>query len=212
MKKPTTPAAQPDPDDPRLQPPSTAAFMEPAPDTDARPDDGRWADRGVAPRKDPGTIWVVVADEAFARILTTTATPGALEPVETLKDPAAHAKEGELHVHDAGRRAGRVSHEGGHLTRVAAGGASLTVSASDAEKHLEARDFAHRVAQHLAAALQQKRYDGLRLVAAPRFLGKLRQELDARVRAVVVEEVGKDLIRLSDHEVAKRLLPPPKKS
>ncbi|HEV7575769.1 MAG TPA: host attachment protein [Caldimonas sp.] len=211
MRKPADPPPPPDPDDPRLQPDTTAAYLEPAPGVEARPDRGRWANRGVAPLANQGTVWVVVADEAIARILSA-AAPGVLEHVETLKDPDAHAKEGELHVHDAGRRAGRLSHDGGQPTRVGAGGASLTRSAGDEEKHLEARDFARHVAEHLAAALQQKRYDKLRIVAAPRFLGKLREELDPAVKAAVVEEVLKDLVRASDHEIAQRLFPPPKTS
>ena len=154
-----------------------------------------------------GTGWVVVADEAIARFLTTTDTPGRLDPLEALTDPAAHAKEGELHVNDAGRRSGRVSHDGGHAG--AAGGAgsgSITASAGDDNRHLEARSFAKRVAQHLATALQDKRYDTLRIVAAPRFLGALRPELSTAVKAVVVSELAKDLIHVSDDDIAKRLL------
>ena len=173
---------------------------------DDRPDDGRWANRGVTPRAGQGIGWVVVADEAIARILTTTDVPGALDPVEALTDPAAHAKEGELHVNDAGRRGGRVSGEGGHGgPRSGAGSASVTASAGVENRHLEARTFARRVAQHLATALQQKRYDTLRIIAAPRFLGLLRQELADAVRAVVTDEVSKDLIHASDDEIAQRL-------
>ena len=178
--------------------------------TDDRPDDGRWANRGVTPRANQGTGWVVVADEAIARILTTTDVPGALDPVEALTDPAAHVKEGDLHVNDAGRRGGRVSREGGHGgPRSGAGSTSVTASAGPENRHLEARAFARRVAQHLATALQQKRYETLRIVAAPRFLGHLRQELDAAVRAVVRDELAKDLIHVSDDEIAKRLLEAP---
>ena len=173
---------------------------------DDRPDDGRWANRGVTPRAGQGTGWVVVADEAIARILTTGEVPGALDPVEALTDPAAHAKEGELHVSEGGRRGGRVSGEGGHGgPRSGAGSASVTASAGVENRHLEARAFARRVAQHLATALQQKRYDSLRIIAAPRFLGHLRQELDDAVRAVVTDEVSKDLIHASDDEIAQRL-------
>ena len=102
------------PPDPRLQIEIPTARSDAAPDADARADDGRWANRGVTPRADQGIGWVVVADEAIARILTTTEAPGTLDPVEALTDPAAHTKEGDLHVNDAGRRGGRVSREGGH--------------------------------------------------------------------------------------------------
>ena len=197
--------------DPRPEPARTSPRADAASGTEDRPDDGRWANRGVIPREGQGTGWVVVADEAIARILTTTEVPGALDPVEALTDPTAHAKEGELHVNEAGRRAGRVSHDAGQGggPRGASGGTSLTASAGTENRHLEARAFARLVAQHLGVALQQKRYDTLRIIAAPRFLGHLRQELDAAVRAVVVDEIAKDLIHASDDEIAKRLFEAP---
>ena len=174
------------------------------PGTDERADNGRWANRGVVPREGQGIGWVVVADEAIARILTTTDVPGTLDPVEALTDPAAHTKEGDLHVNDAGRRSGRVSHDNGQ-GGPGLGSASVTASAGDDNRHLEARGFARRVADLLGVALQQQRYGTLRLVAAPRFLGLLRAELDAAVRTVVVEEIGKDLVHAADDEIARRL-------
>jgi hypothetical protein len=107
------------------------------------PDDGRWADRGVAPRTGNRIGWVVVADEAIARILVSDdETPGALRPERALTDPKAHAKEGELD-HERGRRSGVVSSEGGQPAgRNAGGGASLVNSAGEEDVHLEAKSFA----------------------------------------------------------------------
>lgn len=171
---------------------------------------GRWANRGVAPRDHAGTGWVVVADEAIARILATTDVAGVLEPVEELTDPAAHAREGDLHVNDGGRRGGAVSHDsgrsGGRGGRTSAGSTSITASAGEENAHLEARDFARRVARHLATALQQKRFATLRIVAAPRFLGLLRQEIDAPLKATIVAEIDKDLIHAADDDIARRVL------
>src|SRR5215217_4799589 len=42
------------------------------------------------------TIWVVVADEAIARILCMPQKGGQLEPVEELTDPTAHASGSDL--------------------------------------------------------------------------------------------------------------------
>ena len=191
--------------DARAASPTARTDSDSADDT-IRSDDGRWADRGVVPRSGIGTTWVVGADEAIARILVTGAAPGTLDPVEALTDPAAHSKEGELHVNDGGRRGGRVSGEGGGAGPGSAGSTSATASAGDSERHLTARAFARRVAGRLAEALRQKRYDALRIVAAPRFLGLLRAELDAAVRAAVVAELDKDLIHESDADIARRLL------
>ena len=140
------------------------------------------------------TVWVLVADEAIARILH---WPERRRPrdVEALTDPAAHAKEGDFHARRR-RPARRVAPHGSrqnspHRLR---GTASVTASAGEDEQHLEAQAFARRVAQHLAEALRQKRFDELRIVAAPRFLGHLRKELDGAVSATVAAELSKDLI------------------
>lgn len=163
-----------------------------------RSDAGSWAQQGVVPRQGQGTGWVLVADEAIARILTThDDTPGMLDALEALTDPAAHTKEGDLKTNDAGRRG-----------VPGTAGAGLTASAGDASRHQEARSFAKRVATHLADALRQKRYATLRIAAAPRFLGLLRQELDANVKAVVVQELDKELTHASDDDVARRFFPP----
>ena len=85
------------------------------------------------------------------------------------------------------------------------GTASVTASAGEEDQHLEAQGFARRVAQHLGDAWRQKRFDDLRIVAAPRFLGHLRKELDAHVSAAVSGELNKDLIHEGNGEITRRL-------
>lgn len=171
---------------------------------DAGRNDGRWADRGVVPRSGGRSAWVVVADEAIARFLGSDPdVPGELHPLPALTDPAAHAREGELHVNEGGRRAGAVGGQGAAGPRGGAG-SSVVASAGLEDKHLEARAFAKRVAARLAEAHRQKQFEELTLMAAPRFLGLLRQELDATVRAAVVHELDKDLIHESDADIATR--------
>ena len=87
----------------------------------------------------------------------------------------------------------------------------MTSSAGEDEQHLEAQSFARRVADLLAEALRQKRFDELRIVAAPRFLGLLRKELDGHVKAAVADELSKDLIHESNADLMRRLFPPPPK-
>jgi len=174
---------------------------------EGRPANARWADRGVAPDLAAKTVWVLVADEALARILQWPEEGDELEEVEAITDPAAHAKEGDFQRDASGRRAGvapQGSRQGSPQHRLR-GTASVTASAGEEEQHLEAQDFARRVAQHLADAWRQKRFDELRIVAAPRFLGQLRKELDAHVSAVVSDELNKDLIHEGNGEITRRL-------
>ena len=177
---------------------------------DDRADHGRWADRGVVPRTDDRTLWVLVADEAIAKILRWPETGDQLESVEAITDPAAHARERDFDRDAQGRRAGSAPHgsrqNSPHRLR---GESSVTASAGEADQHLEAQGFARRVAQHLAEALRQKRFDELRIVAAPRFLGHLRKELDPQVSAAVTEEINKDFIHYDEGELTRRLFPQP---
>jgi protein required for attachment to host cells len=170
-------------------------------------DDGRWADRGVVPRDGSKTVWVLVADEALARILRWPDDGDELEDVEAITDPAAHAREGDFQRDAAGRRAGSApqgSRRSSPQHRLR-GESSPVTSAGEQDLHLEAQAFARRVAAHLADALRQKRFDELRIVAAPRFLGYLRKEIDANVKATVTDELSKDLIHEGNSALSKRL-------
>lgn len=146
------------------------------------------------------TIWVVVADEAIARILERNADSGELEPVEELTEPAAHAKGQDLRRDAVGRRAATGS------GRLATPG-NATASAGVDERHLEADGFARRVAAHLEAALHAGRYDELRLVAAPRFLGLLRKQLHSEVSKRVSESLDKDLVHMVNSDITARVFP-----
>ena len=150
------------------------------------------------------TIWVVVADEAIARILSWPEVGDELEPVEELTDPAAHAKGSDLRDDARGRRAGNDGTAAGHKLR---GASSATAGAGLDEKHQEAEAFARRVALHLAQAQQQQRFDELLLVAAPRFLGLLRKAIAKPVAAAVTESLDKDLIHDSNRDLTQRLFP-----
>lgn len=153
------------------------------------------------------TVWVLVADEAIARILQWPEVGDELESVEEITDPDAHANASDLRRDAYGRRAGAApqgSRQGTQQHRLR-GAASVTSSAGEADQHLEAEGFAKRVAQHLSQALQQQRFDELRIVAAPRFLGLLRKTLDANVASRVTDEINKDLVHLENSDITQRL-------
>jgi hypothetical protein len=119
---------------------------------DGRTDDGRWAAKGVVPRADAKTIWVLVADEAIARILRWPEQGDTLESVEELTDPAAHAKEGDFNRDAQGRRAGVAPHGSRQNTpHRLRSTSSVTASAGEEDRHLEAQGFARRVAMPQAA-------------------------------------------------------------
>ncbi len=138
------------------------------------------------------TVWVLVADEAIARILQWQPGERLLDPVEELTDPLAHAFDRDLRRDAYGRR-----------------NSTVTASAGEDETHLVAERFARQVCDHLAQALQQRKFDALRVVAAPKFLGLLRQAMDARVAAVITDELNKELVHDRAEDLVERLFPLP---
>ncbi|RZL00807.1 MAG: host attachment protein [Rubrivivax sp.] len=151
--------------------------------------------------------WVVVADEAIARILARPADTGDLDSVEEITDPDAHAKGAEFRKDAEGRRSGGVARGGGPQAGTGPGPASVTSAAGEDDRHQEAERFARRVATHLAEALQQNRFTDLKLIAAPRFLGLLRKALSPQVAKLVSESLDKDLVHLGNQDITRRLFP-----
>ena len=140
--------------------------------------------------------WVVVADEAIARILERPRAGAELVAVEELTDPDAHAKAADLHHGPHGRRAGL------------GGGSQATVSAGDSERHQHAKLFAARIAERLALRHRERRFDALHVVAAPRLLGYLRAALEPGVAGAVVDTLDKDVVQESHAELTRRLFGP----
>jgi len=132
-------------------------------------------------------VWVLVADEAIARILEKP-LEGRLVPVEELVDRDAHAREAEFRHGPSGRR----------------GGAS-TVSAGDSERHQHAQVFAEHIADRLEACHRDGRFDQLHIAAAPRMLGYLRPSLTPIVATAVARTLDKDLVHESPDELTRHL-------
>ena len=63
------------------------------------------------------------------------------------------------------------------------------------------------MAQRLAQHHQEGRFASLKVVAAPRFLGYLRQAWSPQVAATISDELDKDLVKADLDELEKRLLP-----
>jgi protein required for attachment to host cells len=144
--------------------------------------------------------WVVLADEGRARILAWHGDSETdLEEVEELTDAAAHADTADLRRDAYGRRAG---------SGTQGIGGNATSSAGEEKLDHEADLFARRVADHLSRAHQQHKYERLRIAAAPKFLGRLRKQLDAQVKQAVEDELDKDLLQLDRRALTQRLFPP----
>jgi protein required for attachment to host cells len=138
-------------------------------------------------------VWILVADEAIARLLEQPEEGGDLVPVEALTDPDAHASEADMQHSPHGRRAG-----GGTVGHA-------TVSASDSERHQHAQVFAGQIAAHLLARHREGRYGRLHVVAAPRMLGYLRKALERDLADVVASTLDKDVVHETPAQLTERL-------
>jgi protein required for attachment to host cells len=83
-------------------------------------------------------------------------------------------------------------------------GASSDRRGADASGHA-ATIFAAQIADRLHKGRTANRYQELVLIAAPRFLGVLRQALDSATASLVRGTLDKDFGGLSDRELLERL-------
>ncbi len=138
-------------------------------------------------------IWVVVADEAKARILSTSKSTDPLIEIQSLSSSEAYDREQDL-VSDKPGRGSNGSGQGKH--------------AMD-EKMTHKEQYAVRFAKELADLLeknqQKKTYMNLIVVAAPHFLGLLRKELGKGVTELVSLEIDKDLTMMEPQAIREHL-------
>jgi protein required for attachment to host cells len=131
------------------------------------------------------TTWIVAADASRARILQV-ADRERLVEVDNLVNPDARLQNREIDT-DA-----RTRFPGGNTS-------DPEVDAVEHRNEL----FAKRVADYLESARNDQRYEQLVLVAAPKMLGQLRQELDKEVKKLVLDEVPKDLSWFNAQEIER---------
>lgn len=138
------------------------------------------------------TQWIVIADAAAARFYARTPN-GELKRQGADYHDESRQHEGDLRtggkgeVHDS---AGSGQHQADPQTRTS-------------EKHADI--FAKQVAAKLKSAHNDKAFDELVLVAAPSFLGHLRDKLDKNVADVVAETIDKDWTSHDDEQIARQL-------
>jgi len=137
--------------------------------------------------------WVVAADSSRARILSAESRNGALVEVEALVRP-----ESRLHGQDLlSDSPGRAFDSGGQ-------GRHAMGTRNDV-KQQEAIRFAKQVSERLTSAHSHGRFEKLYIVAAPAFLGLLRESLHAPVQQLIAGEVSKNLASHGIEEIRQHL-------
>lgn len=135
------------------------------------------------------TTWVLAADGSRARIFEISEADGHLHEIEDMFNPAGRALDQEINAEPKDRFYGKGD------------GVGHTTEADPEPAQKEAERFSKRVADHLDHCRNEHRFDKLRVVAAPRMLGLIREKLSKEVQKMVEEEIPKDVSNLKEHEM-----------
>jgi protein required for attachment to host cells len=134
------------------------------------------------------TTYIVVADAARARIFTR-------EGRELSEQEDLFNAEGRLHEGDL------VTDLGSDVNNEVPVRSSGSSGEHDTAREHEVEFFAKQVVEYLQKARTDNRLDKLVLVASPRFLGRLRDNLDTATRDLVIGTLDKELTKASPDEI-----------
>ena len=126
--------------------------------------------------------WVVVAESSRAKVFELEEQGKGLREVENLTHPASRQHEQEMTSSLPGRSFDSL------------GGQRHVMEEPTSPKHQEAIVFSKQIAARLEAARSAGEFDKLVLMAAPAFLGLLREALSAPTAKLVAAEVHKNLV------------------
>jgi protein required for attachment to host cells len=135
-----------------------------------------------------GTTWIVAADGTRARIFEMHAEH-RLSEIADLSNPEGRANDNEIASYTSGE--GRP------------GPRTNTQEPSAADHSVDM--FSKHVADYLETARTQNRYGRVYLIAAPKFLGRLREDVSAGVRQLIAEELDKDISWFNARDIERYL-------
>jgi protein required for attachment to host cells len=136
--------------------------------------------------------WVIVADSYRARFFDVESRNGPLLEFKTLLQPDARFPERDLVSDAPGRSKDRSERR-------------QTLESRTDAKTQDMIEFARLVASELERARNDGGYTQLIIVAAPAFLGELRNHLSKSVLEMVVLEIDKDLSQLQSDVIRTHL-------
>lgn len=137
--------------------------------------------------------WILVADSANARIFEADAIHGPLKEIRDLANSEAHLMNRDLDSDGPGKGSG-------------GGGEHHAMDTTSNSKDHEIEGFARYVVHELDAARKQNLFEQVIFVAAPSFLGLMREMVSGPLSDMVVYELDKNLGKLDSEEVGKRII------
>jgi len=137
--------------------------------------------------------WVLVADSASAKIFSLAAPRSSFEEIETLDHPEGRLPAGKINADRPGR------------SFASAGTRRHAMEREVDPKRQAILTFAREIVERLENARAQGELERLILVAAPEFLGLLREHLSAETKRIVENEFALNLANLPAHEIRAHL-------
>lgn len=140
------------------------------------------------------TIWILVANQAEARIYSADRIPGDL----VLKGKMTHT-EGATHARNLTSDA-----PGRAYNRI--GPARHSIDPDTGVKEEERRKFVKEIVGRLQSAYFRGEFERLVLLAAPAVLGVIRKTLSGDLVKTVIKEIPKDVVRQNPDKVHTQLV------
>lgn len=131
------------------------------------------------PNQNHPATWVVVADNCQARIYRVVKFP-KIEEIAFHEHPESRLRNQDL-----------ISTRPGHGSQSTGSGA-YSYQSENEPRHLEASKFATDLVSVLSTALKNNEFNRLYVIAAPSFLGLLRQHISPEVQKTIVAEGAKE--------------------
>jgi protein required for attachment to host cells len=155
--------------------------------------------------------WLVVANNTGARIFTLAPPAPRLKDLQALQYtaenlPPSRLQERETLEHPEGRiKAQAIDADRPGRSFQSAGKKRHSMTRQVDPKTQQAITFARHVAERLESARRQGELERLILIAAPEFLGLLRENLGADLRRIIDQEFSLDLFAMTPQEIRAHL-------
>ncbi len=139
------------------------------------------------------STWLIVADNSRARFFSMESRTGPIEETKSIVHAEARLHEQNMTSDLPGRGSGKGG-EGQHAYQ-------NKVS----PKEQENINFAREISAELDKARKENKFKQVVLVAAPEFLGRLRDQMNTQTHKLVCFELAKNLAHLEAAEIRKHL-------
>lgn len=152
------------------------------------------------------TTWVLAADSNRARFFELS-SGDKLNEIEDMFNPEGRQQEHEIVTDDEGRF-GQGANGGSSASNPGPGARSNQAHTSEPQQTAREHDvemFTKQVVRYIDQARNEHRFDKLRVIAAPKMLGLIRQNLSKEAQKMVEEEIAKNITGLEGHQVEEYL-------